>query len=251
MSNKPKEYAIFNAELRADQETGKLVGYAVVFNSQSLPIADFREVVKPGAFTKTLQESDIRALFNHDSNYVLGRNRSNTLTLTEDNHGLLVEIDPPDTQWARDLKVSIARGDISQMSFGFRCIKDNYIIRGTDNPDTEYGTRRIREIVQAELFDVSPVTFPAYPETEIGVRDLKNIVSKLDNEILLEEFLIEIEKRNIGQDLRIKIDNQGDTSLVEDTTENKEEPVKDNHSFRDTNNSPDLLRKRLELKNKT
>lgn len=254
MTNRPREYAIFNAELRTDAETGKLKGYAVVFNSLSLPIADFREVVKPGAFTKTLQESDIRALFNHDSNFVLGRNRANTLTLTEDAHGLLVEIDPPDTQWAKDLRVSIERGDINQMSFGFRCIKDNYIIRSTDNPDSEYGTRRIREIVQAELFDVSPVTFPAYPETEIYARSIGEIMScidddakKIEAESYLKEIISVLENRYTSKN---ELPNIDQTNSLENEPTTIAEPVKDNHSVRDTTISPEILRRKLELKAK-
>lgn len=146
--------------LRAVEEDGqvKIVGYAAVFNVLSEDLGYFREQIRPGAFTKTIKEADIRALLNHDSNFVLGRNRANTLTLTEDQKGLLVVINPPDTQWARDLLESINRGDITQMSFGFRIIKEEW--------DNE---KDIATLIEVKLYDVSVVTFPAYPQTDVGL----------------------------------------------------------------------------------
>lgn len=152
------------SELRvAAGDDGKrtLTGHAAVFDQLSEPIFFFRERIKPGAFAKTIQEADVRALWNHDPNYVLGRNRAGTLRLREDAKGLAVEIDPPDTQWARDLMQSIERGDVSQMSFGFRAVSDSW--EGTiDEP--------IRVLEECALFDVSPVTYPAYPQTDVSAR---------------------------------------------------------------------------------
>lgn len=149
-----------------DEEATKPIieGHAAVFNQWSEELGwsfPFREKVMPGAFKETIQVDDIRALFNHDPNYVLGRNRSGTLELKETQKGLLVRITPPETQWARDLLVSIDRGDISQMSFGFLVIEDRW---GTEDGGD------IRELHKVKLFDVSPVTFPAYPQTDVGVR---------------------------------------------------------------------------------
>ena len=84
-----------------------------------------------------------------------------TLTLEEDDKGLHVRINPPDTQWAKDLLVSIKRGDITQMSFGFTVILDRWNYE--DNTD-------VRELLKVKLYDVSPVTFPAYTQTECGIR---------------------------------------------------------------------------------
>lgn len=156
-----KETRSYQVEFRA-RDDGKIVGYASVFNQWSEDLGGFREKVKQGAFAKTIKEADIRALFNHDSNYVLGRNKAGTLQLEEDAKGLLVTIDPPDTQWARDLSTSIKRGDIDQMSFGFRTIRDEW-----NDKDRNQITR---ELVEVELFDVSPVTYPAYPQTSVAVR---------------------------------------------------------------------------------
>jgi HK97 family phage prohead protease len=145
----------------------KIRGHAAVFNRLSEDLGGFREQISPGAFATAIVEDDVRALFNHDPNFVLGRNRSGTLTMSEDPDGLAVEIDPPDTQWARDLQVSIDRGDISQMSFGFRVDKG-----GQSWAKTDQGS--IRTITKARLFDVSPVTFPAYPQTDVAVRELRD-----------------------------------------------------------------------------
>jgi len=142
-------------------EQPKIVGYAAVFNQLSEDLGGFREKIAPGAFRKTIQEADIRALWNHDSNYVLGRNKSGTLKLEEDNHGLRIEITPPNTTWARDLITSIKRGDVDQMSFGFRAIKDRWEVDDGQN---------IRTLLEVSLFDVSPVTYPAYSQTAVSTR---------------------------------------------------------------------------------
>ena len=160
------------AEVRVETNDGKpkITGYAAVFNAKSEMLSDwfgdgYTEVIRSGAFAKTIQEEDIRALVNHDSNYVLGRNRAGTLSLIENRKGLQVEIEPPDTQWSRDLQISMKRGDVSQMSFGFQVIKD----RWTDNKEDKSLTR---ELLEVKLFDVSVVTFPAYPQTSAIARDV-------------------------------------------------------------------------------
>ena len=152
-------------------------GYASVFDSWSEELggnSPFRERVVKGAFEETIQNDDIRALFNHDPNYVLGRNKAGTLTLEEDEKGLKVRIVPPDTQWAKDLLVSIKRGDITQMSFGFTVILDRWSYE--DNID-------VRELLKVKLYDVSPVTFPAYAQTECGVRSLVDVIRTHQSEV--------------------------------------------------------------------
>lgn len=154
-------------ELRAIQDDKGLrhiVGYAAIFNTLSDDLGWFREKIEPGAFAETIKADDVRALLNHDSNYVLGRNKSGTLTLAEDERGLKIDISPPDTQFARDLMTSIDRGDINQMSFGFRTLTDEWsLIDGKD----------VRTLKKVQLFDVSAVVFPAYPDTEVGLRSLE------------------------------------------------------------------------------
>lgn len=141
----------------------KIQGYAAVFNQLSEDLGGFREKIDPGAFSEVL-EGDTRALKNHNSDYVLGRTTSGTLKLKEDDTGLRYEIVPPDTQWAKDLMVSIDRGDITQSSFGFRVADDKWETQGEEN---------IRTIIKiAELPDVSPVTYPAYPDTNVQIRSI-------------------------------------------------------------------------------
>jgi HK97 family phage prohead protease len=154
-------------ELRVDAgaDAAPLIrGHAAVFEQLSEDLGGFRERIAPGAFAKTLTSADIRALFNHDPNFVLGRNKSGTLRLHEDSKGLAIEIDPPDTQFARDLAISMKRGDINQMSFGFRTVNDKW-----QKIDGEW----VRTLLEAELFDVSPVTYPAYPQTDVAARSLE------------------------------------------------------------------------------
>ena len=164
------ERRAFAMEVRIDTSAEmppKMSGHAAMFDSLSEDLGGFRERIAGGAFAKTLQSADIRALFNHDSNIVLGRNKAGTLRLREDLTGLAIEIDPPDTQAARDLMVSMKRGDINQMSFGFRTIADKWA-----KLDGEW----IRTLLEVDLFDVSPVTYPAYPATAVAVRGLQDAI---------------------------------------------------------------------------
>lgn len=155
----------FEVEERADKPA-KIRGHAAVFNQLSEDLGGFREQIIQGAFREAIEKDDVRALFNHDTNHVLGRNMAGTLRLTEDARGLLADIDMPDTQSARDLIVSMKRGDITQMSFGFT-VRPN----GQDWAKDDEG-RYIRSIKSARLFDVSVVVFPAYPQTDVAVRGL-------------------------------------------------------------------------------
>jgi HK97 family phage prohead protease len=168
-------------ELRVEPDAADQVphirGYAAVFDTLSEPLfewdeGELREQVARGAFAKTIAEADVRALVNHDPNYVLGRNRAGTLALSEDMRGLAVDIVPPDTQWARDLMTSMKRGDVNQMSFSFRPVK---YARSTEK-DAVTG-RRLETITLQEvrLYDVSVVTIPAYPATSVDVRSLYGI----------------------------------------------------------------------------
>jgi HK97 family phage prohead protease len=160
----------FTIEKR-EGKPAKLRGHAAVFNAVSEDLGGFREQIMPGAFADAIKTDDVRALFNHDPNFVLGRNRSNTLVLSEDARGLAIEIDMPDTQMVRDLVLApIERGDVSQMSFGFS-VKPG----GQDWAKDDEG-RVIRTLKKLRLFDVSPVTFPAYPQTDVAVRELRAFV---------------------------------------------------------------------------
>jgi uncharacterized protein len=139
----------------------KIIGHAAVFNSPT-DMGWFTEQVAPGFFKNALATSDVRMLFNHDPNYVLGRTKAGTLRLEEDDVGLLSENDLPDTQFARDLAVSIERGDIDQMSFAWTTKADKW-------EKLDDGTF-MRTLLEAEeIFDTSVVTYPAYEATDVSV----------------------------------------------------------------------------------
>ncbi|MEO7863622.1 MAG: HK97 family phage prohead protease, partial [Nitrospirales bacterium] len=141
----------------------RLQGYAVIWDSLSLNLGGFKERIRKGAFVNSLAKDDQRALFNHESSFVLGRVSAGTLTLKEDVKGLLFSIVPPDTTWAKDLQVSIRRRDITQCSFGFTV---------DPNGDTwsRQGTTTIREVLKATLAEVTIASFPAYEATTVMVR---------------------------------------------------------------------------------
>lgn len=153
---------MFDIELR-DDDTPTITGHAAMFNQETDIGGMFREKIKKGAFSESIGKDDVRALFNHDPNFVLGRNKAGTLKMVEDRKGLAIEISPPDTQQARDLMVSMRRGDISQMSFGFQVQEESWRM-GED------GESDVRTLKKVRLFDVSPVTFPAYEGTDVAVR---------------------------------------------------------------------------------
>lgn len=155
-------------------DTGKaqITGYASVFNTYSRDLGGFVEQVLPGAFRKTIQEADVRALVNHDKNMILGRTKAGTLALAEDSTGLHYVIDVPDTTYARDLLASIERRDITGSSFGFKVVGPH----GEDWSFTQAGYP-LRSLAEVALFDVSPVTTPAYEDTTtaLGARSLAKL----------------------------------------------------------------------------
>jgi len=146
-----------------------LVGYAAMFNKRTTIYPGFDEVIAPGAFGKSLAaKDDVRALFNHNPDHVLGRLAADTLTLEEDTQGLKYDITLPDTQFANDLHVLISRGDITGSSFAFRSLVDEW-----DKTDPKTSLRTLKEV---QLFDVSPVTYPAYKQTKVSARAMQEIV---------------------------------------------------------------------------
>lgn len=151
------------AETR-DDGTRMLTGYAAVFNSRTEIkgwFSSFTEEIAPGAFVRAISEDDVRALFNHDSSQVLGRSTSGTLRLSEDKKGLRFEIDLPDTQAGRDIATLVSREDITGNSFAFDVIGEEW-----EDKDKDVPHRRLTEL---RLYDVGPVTYPAYSETSIEV----------------------------------------------------------------------------------
>ena len=152
-------------ELRDEGTEGsspKIVGYPVVFDSLSNDLGGFVEKVQRGAFAESLANNDeVHALFNHDDDKVLGRLGSGTLRLWEDDHGLRMELDPPNTTLGNDVVELLRRGDLVSMSFGFFDTTDSWsMVDGKD----------VRTINTARLFDVSIVCNPAYSAASCSVR---------------------------------------------------------------------------------
>lgn len=177
-------------EERGEDKQKVLTGHAAVFDTYT-DIGWWEERVLPGAFANSITKDDIRALFNHDPNYIIGRNRAGTLKLKEDSKGLAVEITPPNTQFGRDLVSLIERGDISQMSIGFQAIKQNW--------NEVEGEKDKRDIVEAKLWDVSPVTYPAFDTTDISVRSYEAWKKQADkvSRMSYYRWKIELERRSI------------------------------------------------------
>lgn len=176
-------------------EEDRITGYAAVFNRWSEDLGMFKEKIAPGAFAKTIAENDVRALINHDPNLIIGRTKNKTLKLWEDDEGLGFEVKLPDTTYANDLRESIKRKDITQNSFGFKVIKDEW---------SDDGRKRV--LHEVKLFDVSPVTFPAYKQTSLKMR--------------LREIGIDYEALEMALIRRDRcIEMQSDVDLIESTIE--------------------------------
>ena len=196
----PENELRFNlaGEIRSASEGEKLKfsGYAARFDSLSENLGGFREKIRIGAFSNAVKTDDVRCLFNHNSNYVLGRTSAKTLELREDTQGLWFEVEAPNTQWARDLHESVKRGDINQCSFAFVTKKDDW----KDEGDTV-----VRELIEVGLRDVSIVTNPAYLQTSVQARSNDEIFEeyrkskepKVDYKFNLEKMKLELKGREI------------------------------------------------------
>ena len=154
-------------EVRMDDEQGVISGYAARFYDPSDPGTEFQigdgrfERIHPEAFNRAIREDDVAGLFNHDQNKILGRSSAGTLRLSVDNLGLRYEITPPETPTAQEVRVNIKAGNIPGSSFAFN-VRDQELRHD--------GDKRIREIRDVYLYDVGPVTFPAYTSTSTIVR---------------------------------------------------------------------------------
>lgn len=155
--NNKTEKRFFNIETRISKRAKKniVTGHAAVFGQLSEDLGGFKEKINVGAFDGVLK-NDVRAFFNHDPNFLLARTTSGTLKLAVDKMGLSYSFEVPDTTAGRDLVISMERGDITQSSFAFMVEKDSW---------SEQDGQEIRTIEKVgRLFDVSPVSIPAYPQ---------------------------------------------------------------------------------------
>lgn len=206
MDKQERRYVRFDEFRDNGVDGATLRGHAATFGDV-YDLGNFDERIAPGAFDKVLTD-DVRALFNHDPNFVLGRTKSGTLKLSVDKRGLYTEIQMPESATA--LREAIKRGDVDQMSFGFTVKRDSW-------ERDEKGGRELRTIEEiGRLYDVSPVTFPANPNTDVALRSL-------------EEF----RSSHAEADTAEPIVETTDTSFVGDQPAPEEqEPVADPHEGR-------------------
>lgn len=196
--SKNKETRIYEAdiEVRMDGDKNTVRGYAAVFNKESHDLGGFIEVIEPGAFSNVLTD-DVRALIDHKSELILGRTESGTLRIGEDEVGLWYEYDSPNTSYANDLLESMKRGDVTQSSFGFS-------VNQNGQKWEKRGDKMYRSITGvSKLFDVSPVTYPAYPDTSVAARSLDKLneektaileADKVDRDKIIRQLDLNIEK---------------------------------------------------------
>lgn len=167
MSNEVRLRGGVKVEARAEGDAPRLVGYASVFETEANIGGMFREVIRKGAFSEALLRDDIHALDNHDYGRVIGRKKAGTLSISEDDHGLRVEITPPNTTVVRDLLENVGAGNIDQMSFSFS-------MEGGRQSWDETGDLPLRSIEKVgELLEVSVVPRGAYETTEIALRSFQ------------------------------------------------------------------------------
>ena len=189
--NTPERRFHRRAELRMTGDDSRtLAGYAVVYNSPSEDLGCFREIIQPGAFTKALKTADVRCLIDHNPSLLLGRNTSGTLRLADESKGLRIECDLDDTSYALDLAKTVRRGDRDGMSFGFIALEDSWF---------EDKNGIVRTILEADIFDVSAVTYPAYTDTSLALRSLDGW--KKGKPSPLEDFAHEIRRDRLRLNL--------------------------------------------------
>ena len=155
-----------------DGKSDVISGYAAVYYTENDPGSEYQmwddmcERIRPGAFDRAIREDDVRGLLNHESCEILGRTTNGTLRLRVDSKGLSYEIDPPDTQAGRDAVTLLRRGDIDGSSFQFEPLK----VTWQEEKTTDGRMKYIRWLEEVRLFDVGPVTFPAYQSASSGLR---------------------------------------------------------------------------------
>ena len=162
-NNTIMEKRLFNIENRFEtKEDGQevVVGYGSIFNSRSENLGGFYEYISPTAISEeTIAKSDVRALINHDQNLILARSTTGTLNLTVDEKGLRYEFSIPETSYGKDLAINMKNGNINQSSFAFTV--------GSDEWSTDEDGNDVRTITSIDkLYDVSPVTYPAYSQAD-------------------------------------------------------------------------------------
>lgn len=160
------------ARAAGDDTRPLITGYGSVSERSTTiegAFTDWDEMVAQGAWSATIKTGDIRSMFNHDTNQLLGRTKAGTLRLSEDDDGLFYEVDiNPDDPMAMSVHAKVARGDVDGSSVWFRVVRQEWTY-----PTDENGLDRpLRKILEGQLFETGPVTFPAFEQTTSQARSL-------------------------------------------------------------------------------
>lgn len=182
-------------ELRAVDGGEILSGYAAVYNRYSSDLGGFVERVLPGAFDTTIAERDIYGLMNHDVSLILGLNAAGTMTLTSDVTGLRYDINLDTDPAAQMARAKVARNELRGSSFSFRALSTEWSLTEQDYP--------LRSLVEVALYDVGPVTFPAYPDTanDGAAAQLRSLALRSlaeDTGVKLDDLLDACERRSLA-----------------------------------------------------
>lgn len=202
-----REQRLFTARLEARDDGGDgesapgLVGHAAVFNQRAVIGGMFVEVVEDKFFDVALKdEHDVRMLYNHNPDLLLARTSSGTLRLGKDKIGLTTDADLPDTSVSRDLQVLMSRGDVTQQSFSWTTAEDRWETLPDDDPDLPGGDIRYLVAVK-RLYDVSPVTFPAYDQTDAALRDARALYESVHGARKTRATIEKVQQRERQLDL--------------------------------------------------
>jgi uncharacterized protein len=170
-------------EIREENDTRTIQGYAVKWGKRSHKIMNrFYEQFQKGSFVDSLTSDDVRALWSHDTSKVLGRTGNKTLRLEEDEVGLRFELDLPNTTLGNDTYESIKRGDVNGVSFGFRAEHQEWENRGSSDVT--------RNISKAKLLEISPVGFPAYPDSQVSTRGYNPFDDYIKKEVKRKRLIL-------------------------------------------------------------
>lgn len=217
-------------EIREEQDGMAFIGYAAKFNSWSEDLGGFREQIEPGAFRRSLRSrNDVKLLVNHDTGRVLASTRAGTMKMYEDEVGLRVEANLPNTTDGRDMAELLKRGDLSKMSFGFSVQKDSW--------NEEMTERTLRSV---RIFEASIVAFPAYSETEALVRSLDKAAARA--QVDADELADAVLKLEEGADL-----SEQESELIKTVVDSLSPQVEVEEAEEETPSLLDLKRKQLEL----
>jgi uncharacterized protein len=184
-----RELVTDGLEVRESEEgTRTISGYAVKWEMKSHTMGfwrRFKEQFKRGSFNESLTQDDQRALWSHNTSQVLGRTKNGTLRLFEDEVGLRFELDLPNTSLGNDAYETIKRGDVDGVSFGFQMQKEEWDEADPDNV--------IRSVTKAKLLEISPVAFPAYPDSQVSARShdpYNDFLTKRNQELLRKKLIL-------------------------------------------------------------